>query len=187
MRRVLIAGIGNVFLGDDAFGVEVVTLLETRSLPPGIEVVDFGTCGFDLAMALSEPWAAAILVDACPRGETPGTLYLLDLREVRAGPGELPQGHGLDPVRVLSLLAQLGIARPPLYLLGCEPGDMVADEDEPAMCPAVRAAVQPACYQLEDLARSLLREEEGLKGNEPTTTTRAGAVAPDRSGRSLHA
>src|SRR5262249_54226575 len=87
VSRVLVAGIGNVFLGDDAFGVEVVAVLAGRELPAGVAVADFGIRGFDLAYALMEDWAAAILVDALPRGEPAGTVC-------RPGPGGRGPGAG---------------------------------------------------------------------------------------------
>ncbi len=77
-RRILVAGIGNVFLGDDAFGVEVVRRLAAARLPPEAEVVDFGINGLDLTYALLDGYAAAILVDAIPRGQAPGTLYVIE-------------------------------------------------------------------------------------------------------------
>src|SRR3954462_334859 len=76
--RLLIAGVGNIFLGDDAFGVEVVQRLARRPLPEGIRVVDFGIRGLDLAYALLDGYEATILVDALPRGGPPGTLYVLE-------------------------------------------------------------------------------------------------------------
>src|SRR6202030_732892 len=86
-ERILIAGIGNIFLGDDAFGVEVVRRLAARKLPDAIRVVDFGIRGFDLAYALMEGYEITILVDATPRGGQPGTLYTIepDLRSVQMG------------------------------------------------------------------------------------------------------
>jgi hydrogenase maturation protease len=75
---ILIAGVGNIFLGDDGFGVEVASALRMRELPECVLVKDFGIRGFDLAYTLLDPWAAVILVDALPRGEVPGTLYLVE-------------------------------------------------------------------------------------------------------------
>ncbi|HEX2741816.1 MAG TPA: hydrogenase maturation protease, partial [Rubrobacter sp.] len=74
-RRVLVAGIGNIFLGDDGFGVEVVKRLAGRVLPEGVEVVDFGIRGMDLAYALHEDYDLVVFVDATPRGGEPGTVY----------------------------------------------------------------------------------------------------------------
>ena len=76
--RILIAGIGNIFLGDDAFGVEVVRRLSTRKLPQNVRVTDFGIRGYDLAYALLDGYDTTILVDACPRGEPAGTLYVIE-------------------------------------------------------------------------------------------------------------
>ncbi|HMF16031.1 MAG TPA: hydrogenase maturation protease, partial [Gemmataceae bacterium] len=77
-RRILIAGIGNIFFGDDAFGVEVVRCLTKRKMPPGVRVIDFGIRGIDLVYALSEGWDLMILVDAVRRGGKPGTVYLIE-------------------------------------------------------------------------------------------------------------
>src|SRR5436309_933525 len=79
--RILVAGIGNIFLGDDAFGVEVAQRLARRPLPDAVRIVDFGTRGLDLAYALLDGYEAVILVDASPRGGPPGTLYVLELEE----------------------------------------------------------------------------------------------------------
>src|SRR6266853_193590 len=76
--RVLIAGVGNIFLGDDAFGVEVAQRLARRPLPEGVRVVDFGIRGLDLAYALLDRYEAVVLVDAAPRGGAPGTIYVLE-------------------------------------------------------------------------------------------------------------
>src|ERR1700676_3752545 len=83
---ILVAGIGNIFLGDDAFGVEVVRRLVQRPLPEGVRVVDFGIRGLDLTYALLDKYAAVIFVDAAPRGGTPGTLYVIEPE--LAGPEE---------------------------------------------------------------------------------------------------
>jgi len=76
--RILIAGVGNIFLGDDAFGVEVVQQMAGRTFPPGVRIVDFGIRGLDLTYALLEDYDAAIIVDALPRGQAPGTLYVVE-------------------------------------------------------------------------------------------------------------
>ena len=126
--RVLVAGIGNVFLGDDGFGCA----LAQRVAFEGVDVVDFGIRGMDLAYALSD-YDVAVLLDAVPRGEPPGTLYLIepDLDDLpasdrRADPsGEAAMvaldAHGMDPVKVLTLARTLGGALPRTLVLGCEP------------------------------------------------------------------
>ena len=113
--RLLVAGIGNVFLGDDGFGVEVVARLAQRPLPEGVEVADFGIRGFDLAYALMEGYDFAVLVDALPRGGHPGELFVvepdLERLEEMEGPS-LADGHGMDPVAVLKMVRQFG-GQPP--------------------------------------------------------------------------
>ena len=107
--RMLIAGIGNIFLGDDAFGVEVAAELSRRRLPEGMKVVDFGIRGLDLTYALLDEYRCVILVDATPRGGTPGELYVIepdncesDSAEVRADP--LIDTHEMNPLKVLRLV-----------------------------------------------------------------------------------
>ena len=110
--RVLVAGVGNIFLGDDAFGVEVVRELARRPLPDGVRVVDFGIRGLDLTYALLDGYEAVILVDATPRGGPPGTLYVLEVEPPAPGGGRgrgpPAEGHNIDPVRVLRLAAAMG-------------------------------------------------------------------------------
>ena len=78
MKRILIAGVGNIFHGDDAFGVEVIRALSTRPLPEQVVVEDFGIRSYDLAYALTDSYDAVILVDAMPRGRPPGTVSLVE-------------------------------------------------------------------------------------------------------------
>jgi hydrogenase maturation protease len=161
-RSILVAGVGNIFLGDDAFGVETVRAVSARPLPVGVSAVDFGIRGFDLAFALLHPWHAVIIVDALPRGGPPGTLYTLqpNLTAISATPS--PDGtlnpHGMDPMHVLHLALSLGPIEAQVYVLGCEPGDF-GDELEGRMglSPTVEASVPEAVAMLETLVASLLR------------------------------
>jgi hydrogenase maturation protease len=126
-QRILIAGVGNIFLGDDAFGVEVVRVMAERPQPAGVSVVDYGIRGFDLAYALLDVWDTVILIDALPRGDSPGTLYTLELDRTEFA-GRPPQEtminpHGMDPVRVLQLASSMGSVSANIYLVGCEPED----------------------------------------------------------------
>jgi len=149
MKRVLVAGVGNIFFGDDGFGVEVSRRLSQRALPDGVKVRDFGIRGLDLTYALLEGWDAAILVDALPRGGDPGTLYVLD-PEAGASPPALDP-HAMHPARVLAMARELGTTPPILRVVGCEPG--VAEEMQVGLSPVVAAAVDPACALVEQLAK----------------------------------
>lgn len=162
---VLVAGIGNVFLGDDAFGVEVARSLARRSLPEGVVVKDFGIRGFDLAYALLDPWEAVILVDALPRGEAPGTLYTMEPNLAGVGnpasPDMAMNPHGMDPVRVLHLAASIGTIAARVLIVGCEPKDF-GDEMEGRMglSAAVQDAVEEASNMVEELATRILTEKQ---------------------------
>jgi hydrogenase maturation protease len=153
-RRVLVAGIGNVFLGDDGFGVEVVARLSRRSLPEGVEVADFGIRGLDLAYALMEDYDLAVLVDTLPRGGEPGQLFVLepDLEELErtGGPG-VADGHSMDPVTVLKMVREFGGTPPRIYLVGCEPASLGGEEGEMGFSGPVEAAVDGAVELVLDL------------------------------------
>jgi hydrogenase maturation protease len=126
---ILVAGVGNIFLGDDAFGVEVAKKLASTSLPANVQVVDFGIRSYDLAYALMNEWELAILVDALPRGGEPGTLYVMEpeLPESKDQPGSL-DAHTMNPFAVLQLVNALGGSAPRMLVVGCEPSSVVADE-----------------------------------------------------------
>jgi hydrogenase maturation protease len=162
--RVLVAGVGNIFLGDDAFGVEVVRRLGQHELPEGIRVVDFGIRGLDLTYALLEDYAAVILVDAAPRGGTPGTLYVIEPDDRGTSPGAAEGAsvdpHGMDPVKVLRLAKAMGGHVGRALVVGCEPGPG-ADfaEMQTEMSEPVRAAVDEAMGLVESLATRLVRGE----------------------------
>jgi hydrogenase maturation protease len=152
--KILIACVGNIFLGDDGFGVEVAAALGKKELPQGVEVKDFGIRGFDLAYALLDPWDAVIIVDALPRGQSAGTLYVLEPDAATANMVLNP--HGMDPVRVLNLAASLGSVSAKVLVVGCEPQDF-GDELEGRMglSPPVEAAVEEACHMIVELTNSL--------------------------------
>jgi hydrogenase maturation protease len=126
--RVLVAGIGNIFLGDDAFGVEVVHRLQQRSLPEHVTVKDFGIRSYDLAYALMGNWDLAILVDALPRGGKPGTLYTMEPDTAFGETGNI-DAHTMNPVSALQLVSALGGKVGRLLLVGCEPGSLEPSPD----------------------------------------------------------
>jgi hydrogenase maturation protease len=155
-RRVLVAGVGNIFLGDDAFGVEVIQRLARRPERADVSIVDFGIRGLDLAYTLLDGFATVIIVDAHPRGRRPGTLYVLE-PALAAGPEPatgnlLMEGHDLDPVRVFELVKSLGGKIPRVILVGCEPEPHYGTEEfTMSMSQAVSSAVGEAVSLIESL------------------------------------
>jgi hydrogenase maturation protease len=167
--RVLIAGVGNLFFGDDAFGSEVARRLARRTQPDGVRVIDFGIRGLDLAYALSEGYAAVILVDATARGGPPGTLYVLEPDAASTSQTAALDPHGMDPAAVLRLASSLGDACASVLILGCEPA---CCEEGIGLSAAVSTAVEEAVALAESLAARLLR---GV-GTEPGSFARQGEL-----------
>ncbi len=166
--KILVAGIGNIFLGDDAFGVEVARALNLRKLPGSMVVKDFGIRGFDLAYALLDPWDAVLLVDALPRGEAAGTLYVVEPEMGELGSTASDTAinpHGMDPVRVLNLAASMGTISAQVLVVGCEPHDF-GDELEGRMglSPQVQAVVEKAANMVVELAARITSAKEAAIG-----------------------
>jgi hydrogenase maturation protease len=162
--RVLVAGIGNVFLGDDGFGVALAERLSRRALPAGVEVVDYGIRGMDLAYALGDGWALVVLLDAAPRGGAPGTLYLI---EAEVDEGALAvETHGMDPVTVLAMARALGAEPPRTLVVGCEPLTRMTGEEEDVVvelsAPVSAVLDQAECLVVE-LLGELLEPQEGAR------------------------
>jgi hydrogenase maturation protease len=155
-NRVLVAGIGNIFFGDDAFGCEVAAELLKRSWPDGVNIVDFGIRAYDLAYAIMDGYDAALLIDAAPRGEKPGTVYLLELDPDRVDScgDEIVDAHALTPVRVLQLIRALGGRAKNLYLIGCEPARL-GGEGVIGLSEDVRDAVPVAVRMIEKILADL--------------------------------
>jgi hydrogenase maturation protease len=161
-KRVLIAGIGNVFLGDDGFGVEVVKRLAGRELPEGVEVKDFGIRGMDLAYALQDGYELVVFVDATPRGGEPGTVYLIEPEVEDDGEVTLDT-HGMDPVKVIKLSRALGAPPTRTLVVGCEPRVVLGGEDYDEMLMELSEPVRVAVDEAVKLVESLVEEisEEG--------------------------
>lgn len=155
--RILVAGIGNIFFGDDAFGVEVVRELTKSELPEGVNVVDFGIRGYDLAYAIMDGYGATILVDTVARGNPPGTLCLIepDQEELAKLEAEVPDGHGLGPLQVLRLVQSLGGDIACLYLVGCEPAALETEDGRIGLSEPVQAAVPQAAGMIRTLVKEL--------------------------------
>ncbi|MDQ3740527.1 MAG: hydrogenase maturation protease [Actinomycetota bacterium] len=161
--RVLLAGIGNVFLGDDGFGVALADRLARRELPTGVEVVDYGIRGMDLAYALLDGWDVVVLLDATPRGGAPGTLYVIE--------PELDDGHvgidthGMDPVKVLATARALGGgALPRVLVVGCEPKTRMSGDEEDVVAELtepVRAALDEAVALVDELLAGVIADPTG--------------------------
>lgn len=161
---ILVAGIGNVFLGDDGFGVEALRQLSAHELPGHVEAVDFGVRGVHLAYQLLDGYDTLVLVDATARGGAPGTLYLIE----PAGPGgpdgagritlgaPVLDGHQMSPDAVLALLGSLceGTGSTPprrILVVGCEPASI---EEGIGLSEPVAAAVPQAVGMILDLLRN---------------------------------
>jgi hydrogenase maturation protease len=156
LPRVLVAGIGNVFLADDGFGVALAARLAERTPIPGVDIADFGIRGMDLAYAMRD-YDVVILLDAAPRGEAPGTLYVI---EAEVEPDEVGlDTHGMDPVKVLQLVQALGGRPPRTLVVGCEPQTRMSADDEEIvdrLSPPVSAALDGGVDLVESLLADLL-------------------------------
>ena len=159
--RVLVAGIGNIFLGDDAFGVEVAQVLLRRPQPDGVRIVDFGIRGFDLAYAMLEQNEVVILVDATTQGGgPPGTLYVIeaDTSPPTDGPAPEIQAHSMIPAAVFHLIRSMG-EQPPgrVLVVGCEPLTFGPEElGQMGLSDPVAAAVPGAVELVEQLVAEAL-------------------------------
>lgn len=175
--RTLVAGVGNVFLGDDGFGVAVARQLARSVLPDGIEVADFGIRGVHLVYELLNGYDTLVLIDAMRNGEEPGTLTLLDAGSVGVdrGPSAAQQqlastpaldGHSMHPAAVLSMLAGLNARIERVLVLACEPAEIEATME---LSPEVARAVPAAVAAIEELV--------GISSNERSSTKEEGRAS----------
>jgi len=153
-RRVLVAGIGNIFLGDDGFGVEVARRLAGEPLGEGVDVVDFGIRGVHLAYELLDGgYDAAILVDAAARGSAPGTLCAVEHDAASSLPEAASvDAHTLTPDAVLAWVRRVGVPAVPIVVVGCEP---MSTEESMGLSEVVAAAIDPAIGMIRDLLAQL--------------------------------
>jgi hydrogenase maturation protease len=165
--RILIACIGNIFLGDDGFGTEVARRLAHRPLPPEVMLKDFGIRGLDLTWALLDPRELVILVDACARGGEPGTVYLVepDLAElsvVDSQPATF-EAHGMNPMSVLRMVQSMGGMQARILIVGCEPADTGSDEEgRMGLSNPVQNAVDGAIALIESLISQVIVSEPAV-------------------------
>lgn len=152
--RVLVAGIGNIFLGDDGFGVEVAKELARRDLPADVKVEDFGIRGMDLVYELLEDYEAVVFVDAAPRGGEPGTVYLIE-PDIDPNAASV-ETHGMDPVKVLSFARVLGAGPARIFVVGCEPAVVVTGDEYEDVLVGLSEPVRGAVREAADMVESLV-------------------------------
>lgn len=159
-KQILIACIGNIFLGDDGFGVAVAAQIANQTFPPGVRVVDYGIRGFDLAYALMEGYETTILVDAFPGEGAPGTLFVVepDWKDQDGGgaPQTFVEPHGMNPLNVLRMAANLGGELKRVLLLGCVPATFGPEEGQMDLSAPVAAAVPEAAMLINSLVERIL-------------------------------
>jgi hydrogenase maturation protease len=150
--KILVACVGNIFLGDDAFGVEVAQQLAHTTLPENVVVRDFGIRSYDLAYALMDDWDLVILVDATPQGGEPGTVYTIEPELPVESESTDLDPHTMNPVSVLKLVTALGGQVGRMLVVGCEPETVGTDEDGcMGLSAAVRAGVAEAVRVIQEL------------------------------------
>jgi len=163
-ERILIGCIGNIFLGDDGFGTEVARALARRPLPPGVILKDFGIRGLDLTYALLDPYELVILVDTCPRGGKPGTVYLIEPESIDwDGSPALVEAHAMNPMSVLRAVKAMGGAPGRVLIVGCEPADFGSDEGKLGLSEPVKTAVDEAIAMIELLVSKNFTGERVLE------------------------
>ena len=157
--RILVAGIGNIFLGDDGFGVEVVKRLAARELPAEVRVADFGIRGFDLVYALQDGYETTILVDACPQGQLPGTIFVL---EPDLSDGDTQQHsnvvdtHGMNPANVIRMARAMNAPLNRVLVVGCEPESLGGEEGHMGLSRPVESVLDEAVRMIENLLARIL-------------------------------
>ena len=160
---VLIACIGNIFLGDDGFGVEVAKRLATRSFPRCVHLEDFGIRGLDLTYALQSGYDSTILVDAHPHGASPGTLYVIepDLKALDASDTQqaVVDAHSMNPLNVLLMAKAMNAELKNVFLVGCEPATLGGDEGQMGLSEAVEGSLDEAVSLIVSLVERVLQDK----------------------------
>ncbi len=159
---ILVAGIGNIFQGDDAFGVEVVRRLSQRNLSVEVRVVDFGVRGLDLVYALQDGYETTILVDAFAHGQPPGTVSVVkpDEEQIKAVANHFVDPHSMHPMNVLHMATAMSIPLKRVLLIGCEPANLGGDEGFMGLSEQVEHGVDEAVRVTEALVRRILGGEQ---------------------------
>ena len=162
-KQILIAGIGNIFLADDGFGVEVAAKLASQTFPAGVRVADFGIRGFDLAYALMEGYETTILVDAYPGEGQPGTIFVVepDLAELNSSEAQhtAVDAHAMNPLNILRMAVTMGGRLKRVLLVGCVPETLGPEEGQMGLSTTVTAAVEEAAKLVPSLITRILTGE----------------------------
>ena len=160
--RILVAGIGNIFLGDDGFGVEVAKRLSAHEFPTIVKVVDFGIRGFDLAYALQDGYETTILVDAYPNGQTPGTVSFVepDLSKLEVPHQAVVETHGMNPMNVLRMATAMNGRLNKVLLVGCEPATFGGEEGQMGLSDIVEASVEEAVKMVISVVDKILQHQQ---------------------------
>ncbi len=185
--KILVAGIGNIFMGDDAFGVEVANRMARLTLPEDVTIGDYGIFSHDLACAIMDGYDVTILLDAVQRGQPPGTLHLVELDPdaVCAIENESVNAHGMNPVAVLQTVKAQGGTSGRIYLVACEtapPGHGVASL---GLSAAIEDAVPRAIEMIQNFISDLQNENPvaqtrivaGIGAGGPRSITRRDPVS----------
>jgi hydrogenase maturation protease len=164
-KKILVAGVGNIFMGDDAFGSEVARRLMDEGLPAEVQVTDFGIRSYDLAYALMDGYDVTILIDATSQKQPPGTVYLIqpDLSQLDQLDGMMGDAHSMNPVNVLRMLRTLGGSLGKLYLIGCEPAILEVEDGRMGLSEVVEAAIPQAIELIKSLVNDLLSEKPKME------------------------
>ena len=161
MSRILVAGIGNIFLGDDGFGPEVLRHVPQRLAElQGVRLTDYGIGGMHLAYDLLDDWDALVLVDALPNRGSPGSVHVFEADHSSLDATAGIDAHGMDPAAVFASLRALGGDDPRTIVVGCEVADV---GDGIGLSEAVQAAVPGAVSAVES-AVEMLRAEDCVRG-----------------------
>lgn len=155
---VLVAGVGNIFLGDDGFGVEVAQRLSGTDLGPEAFVKDFGISSVHLAFELLNGYEYLVLIDAIELGNHPGTLSLIEIDQQAAlsDTGTVPDAHTMNPTTVLKMLEDFGGNVGKVFVVGCEPEGL---KEEISLSDAVAGAIPSAIDMVRELVSSLVEPE----------------------------
>lgn len=151
MKKLLIAGVGNIFCTDDGFGSAVAQELVGTTFPAGVELVDFGIRGVHLAYQLLDGYDVLLLIDAAPHGQPSGTVSLLEVDQIEPRAGAVIDGHGMEPAAILGLLESLGGRVGRVLVVGCEPGSVA---DGIGLTEQVAAAVPAAAVLVRNVVNT---------------------------------